>query len=229
MAGVAQAERGGSDDSSIVLMLSLKLILLAFFILLNAISEFEEARTREVIDSVNKAFYGQLEPIKAPALLNGSPGFLPEADALFNDVGSLFEALVPAMRSTSTARARAVHIDLPSGALFRIGTDTLRPERKPLIRSIAQVLLQRRVPNLAYTLEFLFGIPAGGATGAARAQEIRRASDLVRQAIDEGLAPEQLAIGVSPGRPGRIEVVLSVRDSTADPDASLSAGPEAPR
>ncbi len=227
MTGVAQVEREGAGDSSIVLMLSLNLILLAFFILLNAISEFEEARTQQVIDSVNEAFHGQLEPIKAPALLNGSPGLLPEAEALTNDVGSLFESLVPAIRSTRTARTRAVHIEMPSVALFKIGQDTLRPDRKALIRRLAKALLRRSARDLVYTLEFLHGIPAGAAAGAGRAQEIHRASSLAALLIREGLAPEILSIGVLPGRPGRVEFVLSVRTDTAGSKVPTPAGQEA--
>jgi len=234
MANVPQVERGGAErgragDSNVVLMLSLYLILLAFFILLNAISDFEEARTRQVIDSVNEAFYGQLEPTNAPALLNGSPGLLPEAEALTNEVGSLFESLVPAVRSTRTARTRAVHIEMPSVALFRIGKDTLRPDRQALIRRMVKALLRRSERDLVYKLEFLHGVPAGGAAGAARAQEVRRASGLVARLIDEGLAPETLSIGVLPGRPGRVEFVLSVRDDPAESSAPLSTGQEAPR
>lgn len=227
MSSGVQAKREGSGDSGIVLLLSLKLILLAFFILLNALSDFEEARTRQVIDSVRKAFHGQLEPINVPALLNGSPGLLPEAEALTNEVGSLFESLVPALRSTRTARARAVHIELPSIALFRIGKDNLRPERKALIRRLAKALLRRSARDLAYKLEFMHGIPADGTTGASRTQEIRRASALAALLMEEGLAPEVLSIGVLPGRPGRVEFVLSLRDKTSEPDLTSSAGQEA--
>jgi hypothetical protein len=224
MTGVAQAERESSSDSNIVLLLSLKLILLAFFILLNAISEFEEARTHQALESVTKTFRGQIEAIDAPALLDGSPGFLPAAEALINDVGSLFESLLPAMHSTRTARTRVVHIDLPSGAFFDIGKYSLRPDRHDLIRRLAKALLRRSTRDLVYHLEFLHGVPGDGATGARRNQEIRRASGIAALLVDEGMAPELLSIGVLPGKPGRVEFVLSVRDDTADPDAATSAG-----
>jgi Membrane MotB of proton-channel complex MotA/MotB len=229
MARLAQAERGEPGDSSIVLLLSLNLILLAFFILLNAISEFEEAKTRQVIDSVNQAFYGQLEPTNAPALLNGSPGLLPEAEALTNDVGSLFEPLVATVRSTRTARTRAVHIELPSNALFGIGKDSLRSNRKALFQRLAKTLLRRRARDLVYNLEILHGVPASGATGAARAQEIRRVSGIVALLIGEGLTPEMLSIGVLPGKPGKVELVLSVREAPVKLDRPDSDGPESAR
>ena len=48
------------DNKYIVLLLSLKLILLAFFILMNALSEFETRRTETVLDSVSRAFRGSI-------------------------------------------------------------------------------------------------------------------------------------------------------------------------
>lgn len=214
MAHVAPAKRGELGDSNIVLLLSLKLILLAFFILLNAISDFEEARAKQAINSVNQAFSGQLEPIHAPALLNGSPGLLSEAESLANDVGSLFESIIPAIRSTRTDRARIVHIDLPSSALFKIGDDNLRPERTEMVRRFAKTLLRHNVHELVYKLEFLHGVPAGGAAGALRVQEVRRASGVASLLVDEGLPPDLLSIGVLPGRSGRVAFVLSLRDDS---------------
>ena len=228
MAHATQAERVGRGDGNTILLLSLMLILLAFFILLNALSDFEEARTKQVIDSVNNAFRGQLEPVKVPALLNGSPGLLPEAEALVNEVGSLFESIIPAVRSTRTDHARVVHIDLPSGALFRVGDDNLRADRKLLIRRLARALLQRRAGGLAYKLAFMHGVPAGGAAGALREQEVRRASGLATLLVEEGMAPELLSIGVLPGRAGRVEFVLGFRDESPTAEESGPAGKGAP-
>jgi hypothetical protein len=214
MAHVAPAKRGELADSNIVLLLSLKLILLAFFILLNAISDYEEARTKSVISSVNRAFSGQLEPINAPALLDGSPGLLPEAETLINDVGSLFESIIPAIRSTRTDRARIVHIDLPSGALFKIGADRLRPDRTEMIRRFAKTLLRYNAREIVYKLEFLHGVPADGAAGALREQEVRRASGVVSLLAGAGLPADLLSIGVLPGRSGRVSFVLTLRDDS---------------
>ena len=44
-----------------MLLLSLKLILLAFFILLNSLADFEAGRARAVLASVNQAFNGKIE------------------------------------------------------------------------------------------------------------------------------------------------------------------------
>jgi hypothetical protein len=223
MAHVGPAGRVELGDGNIVLLLSLKLILLAFFILLNALSDFEEARSKQVINSVNEAFSGQHNPINAPALLDGSPGLLPEAETLINDVGSLFESIVPVIESTRTDRARVVEIDLPSSALFKIGSDTLRPDRTGLIRRLAQSLLQRNANEIVYNLEFVHGVPEGGATGALRQQEVRRASGVVTLLAGAGLPLDRLSIGVLPGRAGRVAFVLSIRDDSMPSEGSAAS------
>lgn len=226
MTTTAQAGRDGSGDSSIVLLLSLNLILLAFFILLNALSRFDENRTRAVLDSVNQAFYGQLEPLAVPGLLSGSPGLLPESEALSNDVGSLFESLVPVVRSKHIDRARVVTVELPADSLFKAGEGTLRSDRRQLIRRLAKALLQRSARDLIYELGFLQGVP-GPATGAAAEYplQVSRAADMAEFLTQEGLAPGLLSIGLQPGRPAKVEFVLTVQDPVDAPDAASSVVP----
>jgi hypothetical protein len=224
MAGAAQAEREGSGDSSIILLLSLNLILLAFFILLNALSRFDETRTRVVIDSVNQAFHGQVEPLAVPGLLSGSPGLLPDVEALANEAGSLFEAIVPAVRSTHTDRAGVVRIDLPADALFTAGEGTLRPERRQLIRRLAKALLRRSANDLIYELAFLHGVPdAASGTAAEHSLEVTRAAGMAGFLAEEGLSPARLSIGLQPGRPTMVEFVLTVRDSVGTPVPSAGS------
>jgi hypothetical protein len=229
MTTTAQAGRDGSGDSSIVLLLSLNLILLAFFILLNALSRFDEDRTRVVIDSVKRAFYGQLEPLAVPGLLGGSPGLLPEAEALTNEVGSMFESLVPVVRSKNIDRARVVTVELPADALFKAGEGTLRTDRRQLIRRLAKALLQRSAQDLVYELGFLQGVP-GPATGAAAEYplQVSRAADMAQFLTQEGLSSGLLSIGLRPGRPAKVEFVLTVRDAV-DPPAPPAAPSAVPQ
>jgi len=225
----AQAGREGSGDSSIVLLLSLNLILLAFFILLNALSRFDESRSRAVIDSVNQAFQGQLGPLDVPGLLSGSPGLLPESKALTNEVGSLFESLVPVVRSKHIDRARVVLIELPADALFKAGAGTLRPERRQLIRRLAKALLKRSARDLTYELAFMQGVP-GPATGVAAEYplQVSRAAGMAEFLTQEGLSPALLSVGLQPGRPAKVEFVLTVRDPAETPTAPAAA-PAVPR
>ena len=63
--GAARRPGARQGDPNVVALLSLKLILLGFFILLNALSEYEESRTRMVLESVNEAFNGRVDALVA--------------------------------------------------------------------------------------------------------------------------------------------------------------------
>ena len=55
MTAAVPTSRDRKGSSNIVLLLSLMLILLAFFILLNSLSEFEAGKAQAVIEIVNRA------------------------------------------------------------------------------------------------------------------------------------------------------------------------------
>ena len=210
---------------NIVLLLSLNLILLAFFIMLNAMSEFEATRTQAALDSVKRAFHGKIQPKTPTEALRANVAALPEAKDLMLEVGSLFEAVIPSTRNTRTQRADFVRIDLPAKALFRRGRDRLRKGREKLVTGLtAAITRQRRGPQ-NYLLEISHGVLAPAAAGrrnsAARlgpkSLEVRRTVELVHLFMEAGLPPDMLAISIVPGRPDTVRFVISVREAAPEP------------
>ncbi|MFQ5774581.1 MAG: hypothetical protein ACE5GS_08700 [Kiloniellaceae bacterium] len=216
MAEAAPSSREQHGNKHVVLLLSLKLILLAFFILLNALSEFEKDRMRVVLDSINRTFSGNIQTLKDPAPYSASLGSLLSAEDLVSEVGSLFESIIPAARSEKIARANMVRVVFPATALFRPGERRIRPDRELLIRRLAKALMRNPAGRLAYELEFLHGVSAPGsgtADGAgAPLVEVGRAGLLAQRLIKQGLPPEVLAVGLLPGRPDTVQFILHVRD-----------------
>ncbi|MFB6359078.1 MAG: flagellar motor protein MotB, partial [Thiohalorhabdaceae bacterium] len=71
---MAKKKGGGSNDGSRVMFVSLFMILLAFFILLNSIATIQEQRKKEALESLGGAF-GQLPAGASLRDSNaGSPG-----------------------------------------------------------------------------------------------------------------------------------------------------------
>ena len=198
-----------------MLLLSLNLILLAFFILLNALSEYEVGRTRAVLESVNRTFSGNIEPSNSTEAIEGSLGALAEAEDMVRAVGSLFKAIIPSSRNTQTRRARSVRIEMPDTALFKPGKSRLRRERKVLIRRLAGLLTRKRVNIQGYQLEVLHGIRQQAGELTSRSLEVRRAAELAHRLEDAGLPPTVLAIGVIPGLPGAVHFVLTMDEADA--------------
>ncbi len=220
MADAAQAPDRQDGNKYIVLLLSLKLILLAFFILLNALSSFESQRTHAVLESVNRAFRGTIETPRDANSVTASLGVLPLPQDLTDEIGSLFESFVPSARAKSTARATVMTVELPADELFLPGTHDIRPERKILIRRLARALMRDADGIMKYELAFEHGASAaasqgsanqGAATGGKIARSIRRGDTMAHYLIRQSIPHTTLSIGLRPGAPDTVWFVLRMR------------------
>ncbi len=214
------------------LLLSLNLILLAFFILLNSLSDFETDRARAVLASVKQAFNGEVETAGQPPVFGGSLGALPEVAAKMQELGSLFEAIAPSAQAKSIRRANLVQVDFPASALFQPGSLRFRQGREALLERLAMSL--RKDPGKGpgtdpeggprYLLEILVGTGSraaadGGATMAATSLELRRAAVLAARLSAEGAPLDGLSTGLRPGAANSLRFIVRLR-----PDSAAAAG-----
>lgn len=218
MAKPSLAQGTGHGNKYIVLLLSLNLILLAFFILLNALSEYEARKSSAALDSVNRAFRGSIQTPPNATSAAASLGVLALPKDLINELGSLFESFVPSAKANRTARATVMTVDLPARALFRPGQDDIRPERKVLIRRVARALMRDPGGIMKYELAFEHGTPDAEATrsdGAEAARAVRRADAIARYLIRQSIPEAALSIGLRPGDPDHVRFILRLRDDPA--------------
>ena len=209
-----------------VLLLSLNLILLAFFILLNSLADFEADRARAVLASVKQAFSGKVEAVGQLPSHSSSLGALPEVEAKLREVGSLFEAMAPAARVKSIRRASSVRVDVPADALFKPGSQHLRRGREALLERLAESLRKSPEGASRYLLEILVGtgsqaVDDGGATTGSGSLDLRRAAVLAARLSAEGVPLDSLSTGLRPGAAGRLSFVVRLR-----PDSGAAAGSE---
>ncbi len=206
------ARRPGSrrGDPNVVALLSLKLLLLGFFILLNALSEFEEHRTRSVLDSVNEAFDGRIDAPESHAPFAAALGPLEQGRAMMEEVGRLFHSLLPAVRSEHAADRGRLQLELPAETLFRPGGIALQPGRDLLLRGLVAALASDGRLGLDFEVELLHGADTLAAPSAPPGGplEMQRLGALVRLLVRLGLPARKLSIGMLPGRPGKVRLVV---------------------
>ncbi len=226
MAAEVSPGHAAQGQSSIVMLLSLNLILLAFFILLNALSQFEQDKARVVLDSIDKAFNGDITSPQSGSTYKASLGALPETEDLVNEVGSLFQSITPATSTNRTQRATVLLIDLPAATFFEPGQPGLKPSRKSLIRRLARALMRGTMAGLVLDLEIQHGVPPflappGLATLGQTPEiplEVRRSETLARRLLAQGLPRESLSLATLPARPETLRFVLTVRDGANNPN-----------
>ena len=218
------------SNSNITLLLSLNLILLAFFILLNSLADFEADRAQAVLASVKQAFNGKIETTGQLPTFSSSLGALPEVEAKMQEVGSLFEAIAPAAGAKSIRRASLVQVDFPASVLFRPASLRLRPGREVLLARLAQSLRKGSVGAPRYLLEILMGTGSqaavdGGPTAGSPSLQLRRAAVLAARLGAAGAPLDGLSIGLRPGAPDSLRFVVRLRaDSGAAAGSARGEG-----
>jgi hypothetical protein len=215
------ALRRWQGDIHLATLLSLQLLLLAFFVLLTAMSRFDGDRTRSVIDGVQAAFAGpSADPAgRRPAGLApwGAAGWPGEAAALRafrEEVGRLVRAAIPLTRVETGARddAEAMRIALPVEAFFRPGEARLNPARQAFLERLVAAL-DRRPSGYRYELEAR--LPDGDPQLA-----VARADALVRALAAAGAA------GLSAGVGGGVDadrILFAIRLESGPAPAGLFA------
>ena len=239
MATAASPGHDTRSNSNMMLLLSLNLILLAFFILLNSLAEFETDRARAVLESVKQAFHGKVEVAGQLPATSNALGELPEVAAKMREVGSLFEAIAPLAHAKSLRRANSVQIDLPASALFRPGSPRIRQARETLLERLAHSLRKTHEGAPRYLFEILVGIgprkavediatpnfatsnfaAPNFATSNFATLELRRAAVLAARLNAEGAPLDGLSTGLQPGAANSLRFVVRLR-----PNAGAGAG-----
>ncbi|WP_308910037.1 hypothetical protein [Pseudokordiimonas caeni] len=212
-------------DGTMGLFVSLYLILLAFFIVLNAVSNHAPAKAVETMDSVSGTFSAASSPV-APPGLDPAEQTAPTDDLLTSIKGEFFAEMAIEGRFTG-AGGRILELDIPVSALFS-GVDTeVRSDRKAFLGRILGMLKGASARQRQQVL-FLFGNGEAAVTPKlTRGQEIaiRRSGSLARFLRDAGLEGGTYGAGFAAHAEDRILVVFRpTLASGADVDLSASEG-----
>ena len=163
------------------MFLSLFLLLLAFFILLTAISTREETKSRRVLSSVAATFKTQVIPDNTAQILISTIGPVPEPEEVVDDIERLWVTAIPIAKVEALTRGRTLQLSIPATEIFVGGEATLRADRKDLLRATGYALAARLE---GFTAQLRFTIPVdelqqvfpATASNAARLEEERAAA-----------------------------------------------------
>ena len=224
MTSAASTGHGKQSGSNMMLLLSLNLILLAFFILLNSLADFKADRARTVLASVHQAFNGKIDLAGQLPEFGSSLGALPRVEAKMREVGSLFEAIAPSANAKSIRRANTIRVDLPATALFRPASSRLRQGRVASLQRLAQALHKGSKAGPRYLLEVLVGTGTQSTAGGAAPMgspslELRRAAVLAARLNADGVPIDGISAGLRPGAPDSLRFIVRLR-----PEPATAAG-----
>ncbi len=195
------------SGTGMVLHLALFILLLAFFILLNALSSLKDDKVGVVLESVDKAFSRTAEMGGTAGDID-RPGLIAEAATAIRRIGDQVLAEIPLakLETRETPDGDRFVLTVPETELFQ-GRD-LRGDRTGLLHRVADVLAPRQV-GIQVRLEALMS--AG--TGGDPAEAVARAGALARGLVHTGAPAGALTIGLEPGgTAGTVRLLFGIHD-----------------
>ncbi|MAZ34348.1 MULTISPECIES: flagellar motor protein MotB [Thalassospira] len=187
-------------NGAVALFLALYLLLLAFFILLNTISTFEEVKTREVQESLSSAFAAILPPTTSLQTVTSIEGPVVAAEDTQDKLGSLFQTAIKVVRVQVIQPGTLMEVIMHVEQLFDPNSILIRERQNEFMDQLAEVLADES-GYASYEMEMVMGSEVGskGTVEIENNLQIGRAGAFARDLIDRGAPENNLYVGIDPG------------------------------
>ncbi|MDD9912151.1 MAG: hypothetical protein OXR68_01670 [Alphaproteobacteria bacterium] len=200
---IVGGEDEGEDMGTVVLMLGLYLIVLAFFILMNAISEDSPDRHDLVVESVREGFDFREEGDN-----KGSDdtdiSVIPLYKASSQEIEGVIQTYLSLKDIEVEFQSERLYVSMDLRKFFKVGSEHLIPEMILFFEDLATVLDAPK-PGMGVITQVTV---KGDETELAADKEIsalelsgRRATLFARALIDEGVFKENISAGAALGSP----------------------------
>jgi hypothetical protein len=214
-----------SRSPLLIQVLSVYLLLLAFFILLNNVASVETARSKAVAGSLRSTFASEGRLTEFPTVQTSALGTVLADAALEERLGVLVRTELGFAELRVIEPGRTLELSLGERALFRGGGIAIDPLRRAFVERIAAIVADPPV-GVRYDTDILLAgalLPARSGAGAAVDEPAARAAFLAAVLIGAGAPGSTVAAGVESGREGRLRLLFSVRPRV---EPLLFAAPE---
>ncbi len=204
-----EPDKGASQP----LFLSLFLLLLAFFILLNALSTIEPGRSNRVLESVQRAFPAEFRAQFGDGVLEADPGQV-IGETVRAGIGTIFRQVLPVARVTVEPDGNPIYVSAPVARVYARAAGGVTPVGERLASRLAPLMAAPPAGSVL-ELDVLFAV-AADERGAAREARGRAVSDLVDHFVRSGIDPALVSAGLEPGQSDTVRFVFRTRPAAAD-------------
>ncbi len=201
------------NEPWLVTFLSLFLILLAFFILLNALATVEETKARKALTSVASTFRSVVDFETRAQLLISDLGPAPEAQKVMEALEQLWVTAVPIAKVEKLTNGQVMQMTIPVNQLFLGGKAVLRADRETLFGQTG-LLLALKAKGGVTEAEVVFGTRRTDGTLADPEGRLaaERAGVIAGALVEHGAPPERLGVGLREADPATLRVRFENRE-----------------
>ena len=207
--------------------LSLYLIILAFFIMLNTMSQREGSRTEGVLDSISSSFkeYPQTTIVSLEASDQGAGE--DDAPGFEKSIEELFESAFPLAEVKVLEALDQIEVTLPLDSMFESGGTGIRGKHEPVLDRLAK-LLSYQFSGKIHEVEALLSLAPPSDVEEADAEEadagagngdallaVGRAGAMARELSARGVRASVIAIGIERRDPNKMRLLFVTRTTDA--------------
>lgn len=211
-------KRASVTPSTIMASLSLYLIILAFFIMLNTISQREGSRTEGVLNSISSSFknYPQTTIITLEAADRGAGE--EDAPGFEKSIEDMFVSAFPLAKVEVFEMFDRIEVTLPLESMFVPGGTGIQGRHERVLDRLAD-LLEYETPDKIHEVEALLSWPPPSDAGGSDAGEldgdallaVNRAGALARELTARGVRASAIAIGIERRDPDKMRFLFVTR------------------
>jgi len=206
------------DMANQFLSLSLFIMLLSFFIILNSLSSYEDVKSKPVLNSISMAFSKDTpDPILAPNTVESPIESNNEGDSL-DKLKNLFNAQITGVEVTTNRLGTMMHMRMP---LSKFENSLLAPIRQ--VRPGARLgepgtfiptllsLMQSRETEIPYRMDMVLNTAENPAEAFANDADqtrldMKKIANLTKRLEDSGLDKKLISGGIARGEVGMIDI-----------------------
>jgi hypothetical protein len=211
----------GSGMGSQMLSLSLFVMLLAFFIILNAISSFESAKVRPALESVEYAFSSKMvvtEDDTRPSIKKSKDLSIYEGDS-FDRIKALFNTQIPGAGSSINRSKGEMFVTMSYDDLaqavgtLEAGNTSVRGSQNDYFVETLVALIDAEQADVPYHMSLIYNVKDNPARMRQRTpQELNEAlekiSGLAGRLREIGIPDELTSAAVQKGKRNEVELVI---------------------
>lgn len=209
---LAKEKKSGSNDTT-GLFVSLYLIVLAFFVVMNSISNQEQNKVNAATESVTRAFKNPFE--QEAVFIDVTANVTAETpnDEFYDQIKGVFASLVGFDGRFPTKGGNVVKIKFFAADLFREESSEFRPEQQAFLQQLSTFLSggrQSEKREIDIVISSGKNLPEGPEYW--KDTNILRAGAFVQQLIKLGVVENKLSIGLVKGDEDLIALTFTTRE-----------------
>jgi len=200
------------SDKTIYLFLSLYLLLLAFFIMLNTISNARDERVAKAVESVKETFQNYSPSSREFLSSAANPDSMIAAEAYLDDIRNVFSAQFQDAKFQRKTNGTLLRVLIPARSLFADDSETLNPDVRSLLDAISTGLGSSR-PGTRREVEVIIGTgeQLPDVENVGQVLGLRRSSALARGLRTHGVDGKSVVGGLRQGDTEMVQMTFYVR------------------